>query len=266
MTAENAAPNAAPSHREARARVAPTQGQPQIVEGFAERVGLQDWPALARGLDDLGCALTGPIMSADECRAIAALYDEPGLFRSTIDMARYRFGAGQYRYFERPLPDPVAALRAAFWPHLLPIARAWATRLKQPAPWPDALDDWLVCCHTAGQTRPTPLLLRYGPGDWNALHRDLYGDLVFPLQVVVGLDEPGVDYTGGEFLLVEQRPRAQSRGTSTPLARGRALIFTTRDRPVPSTRGWSAAPVRHGVSVVRTGRRHALGLVFHDAR
>ncbi|HEU4412239.1 MAG TPA: 2OG-Fe(II) oxygenase [Polyangiaceae bacterium] len=234
--------------------------------GPAARVGLQDWPALARELDDLGCALTGPIVSPDECRRIAALYDDPGLFRSTIDMARYRFGAGQYRYFERPLPAPVAALRAAFWPRLLPIARAWADRLGQPAPWPDALDDWLERCNAAGQTRPTPLLLRYDPGDWNALHRDLYGDLVFPLQVVIGLDEPGVDYTGGEFLLVEQRPRAQSRGTTTPLARGRALVFTTRDRPVPSARGWSAAPVRHGVSVVRTGRRHALGLVFHDAR
>jgi hypothetical protein len=234
--------------------------------GPAEAVGLQDWTALARELDDLGGALTGPILSAAACREIAALYDDAGRFRSTIDMARYRFGAGQYRYFDRPLPEPVAALRAAFWPHLLPIARAWAERLGQPAPWPDALDDWLEQCHAAGQTRPTPLLLRYGPGDWNALHRDLYGDLVFPLQVVVGLDEPGVDYTGGEFLLVEQRPRAQSRGTTTPLARGRALVFTTRDRPVPSARGWSAAPVRHGVSVVRTGRRHALGLVFHDAR
>ncbi|SFJ67737.1 hypothetical protein SAMN05421835_107211 [Amycolatopsis sacchari] len=221
-----------------------------------------DWAALAAELDEYGCALTPRLLTPDQCRELAALYDEPRHFRATIDMARYRFGAGQYRYFRYPLPEPVAALRAAFYPHLLPIARDWAARLGHPAPWPDDLEEWLARCHDAGQTRPTPILLRYGPGDWNALHRDLYGDLVFPLQVVFGLD---TDYTGGEFLLVEQRPRAQSRGTATALKQGHALIFTTRDRPVRSSRGWSAAPVRHGVSTVRTGRRHTLGLVFHDA-
>lgn len=224
-----------------------------------------DWAALAAELDEHGCALTRQLLTPAGCRELAALYDEPDRFRATIDLARYRFGAGQYRYFSYPLPERVATLRAAFYPLLLPIARDWAARLGRPAPWPDDLDEWLARCHDAGQTRPTPILLRYGPGDWNALHRDLYGDLVFPLQVVFGLDEPGADHTGGEFLLVEQRPRAQSRGTATVLKQGHALIFTTRDRPVPSTRGWSAAPVRHGVSTVRTGRRHTLGLVFHDA-
>ena len=230
-----------------------------------ERVDRLDWPAIAAGLDDLGCASAGPVLSADECRALADLYGEDARFRSTIDMARYRFGEGEYRYFDHPLPDLVTELRAAFWPHLLPIARDWAAKLGRPAPWPDAFDDWLSQCHAAGQQRPTPLLLRYRPGDWNALHRDLYGDLVFPLQVVVGLDEPGVDYTGGEFLVVEQRPRAQSRGTATVIGKGHALVFTTRDRPVRSSRGWSAAPMRHGVSVVRSGHRLTLGLVFHDA-
>lgn len=163
------------------------------------------------------------------------------------------------------LPDPLADLRASFYAQLLPVARDWADKLRKPAPWPDSFGEWLDDCHRAGQERPTPILLKYQAGDWNALHRDLYGDLVFPLQVVIGLDRPGVDYEGGEFLLVEQRPRAQSRATVTSLPQGRGLIFTTRDRPVQSTRGWSAAPVRHGVSTVRSGLRHTLGLVLHDA-
>jgi hypothetical protein len=225
-----------------------------------------DWTAIARDLDELGSALTGSVLGPKECEAIAAFYDDDRRFRSTIDMARFRFGQGQYRYFDRPLPKLVAELRAAFWPHLLPIARAWAERLGQPAPWPDRFEEWIHQCHDAGQTRPTPLLLRYVPGDWNALHRDLYGDLVFPLQVVIGLDRPGVDYQGGEFITMEQRPRAQSRGTSSVIEQGRGLVFTTRERPVPSRRGWSAAPMRHGVSVLRSGRRHTLGLVFHDAK
>jgi hypothetical protein len=229
------------------------------------RVAGVDWSAAAADIDAYGCALTSRILDPDECRGIYALYDDAGLFRATIDMARYRFGAGQYRYFRHPLPAVVAQLREALYPRLLPIARDWAAKLGRPAPWPETLDAWLANCHAAGQTRPTPILLRYRAGDWNALHRDLYGDLVFPLQVVIGLDEPDVDYTGGEFLLVEQRPHAQSRGTSTVLERGCALVFTTRDRPVSSVRGWSASPVRHGVSTVRSGIRHALGLVFHDA-
>jgi hypothetical protein len=224
-----------------------------------------DWTALAAEVNDYGCALTGPVLTPAQCRSVAELYDKAELFRSTVDMARYRFGSGQYRYFDSPFPRPIAELREAFYPRLLPIARDWADKLGQPAPWPDTLQEWLDMCHEAGQTRPTPILLRYGEGDWNALHRDLYGDLVFPLQVVIGLDEPGADYAGGEFLLVEQRPRAQSRGTVTLLPQGHGLIFTTRDRPVRSARGWSASPVRHGVSTVRSGTRRTLGLVFHDA-
>jgi hypothetical protein len=231
-----------------------------------ERVGRLDWPAIAADLDDVGCALTDQVLSPPDCRSVAELYDDHARFRSTIDMARYRFGEGQYRYFDRPLPELVTELRAAFWPHLLPVVRDWAERLGQPAPWPDELEEWLDMCHAAGQARSTPLLLRYGPGDWNALHRDLYGELVFPLQVVVGLDEPGADFTGGEFVMIEQRPRAQSRATVTTIGHGCALMFTTRDRPVRSARGWSAAPMRHGVSVLRSGRRRALGLVFHDAK
>src|SRR4051794_29908984 len=240
--------------------------RPQRSAPVHQRVEALDWNALTHGLDDLGCALTDPFVHAAECRAIVDLYRDDARFRSTIDMARHRFGEGEYRYFDRPLPDVVAALRAAFWPHLLPVAREWARRLRQPAPWPDELDEWLEQCHRAGQTRSTPLMLRYGPGDWNALHRDLYGDLVFPLQVVIGLDRPGIDYSGGEFITLEQRPRAQSRGTTSAIEQGHGLVFTTRDRPVPSRRGWSAAPMRHGVSVLRSGRRHTLGLVFHDAK
>ncbi len=216
-------------------------------------------------LDEHGCALTPPLLTPEQCREISGLYDEVERFRSTIDMARYRFGSGQYRYFDHPLPTVVAELREMLYPKLLPIARDWAERLGRPAPWPDTLGEWLDACHAAGQTKPTPILLKYQAGDWNALHRDLYGDLVFPLQVVIGLDKPGIDHEGGEFLLVEQRPRAQSRGTVTMLPQGHGLIFTTRDRPVKSARGWSASPVRHGVSTVRSGIRHTLGLVFHDA-
>jgi hypothetical protein len=237
----------------------------QTASSIAMRVAGVDWPAVIDEVDAFGCALTPWILDVDECRSVSALYERAELFRATIDMARYRYGSGQYRYFARPLPDLVGQLREALYPRLLPVARDWAARLGQPAPWPDTLEGWIDMCHAGGQERPTPILLRYGAGDWNALHRDLYGDLVFPLQVVIGLDEPERDYTGGEFLLVEQRPRAQSRGTSTVLRRGHALVFTTRDRPVRSQRGWSASPVRHGVSTVRSGRRHTLGLVFHDA-
>jgi hypothetical protein len=234
-------------------------------KSIADRVDRLGWHDIGHRLDDIGVGPTGSVLTATECRSLVDLYDDAARFRSTIDMARHRFGEGQYRYFDYPLPEIVAELRAAFWPHLLPIARTWAQRRDQPAPWPDRLEDWLDRCHDAGQTRPTPLMLRYGRGDWNALHRDLYGELVFPLQVVIGLDRPGADYAGGEFVVVEQRPRAQSRATATTIARGHGLVFTTRDRPVSSQRGWSNGPLRHGVSTVLSGRRHTLGLVFHDA-
>jgi len=232
---------------------------------YAQRVAAADWDSVARELDEYGCAPLPRLLTPAECARIAGLYDHPEHFRATIDMARHRFGAGEYRYFAAAFPEPVDALRHALYPRLLPVARDWHTRLGRPAEWPDTLDEWLDICHAAGQTRPTPILLRYATGGWNALHRDLYGDKVFPLQVVVNLSDPGADHTGGEFLLVEQRPRAQSRGTAVLIPQGHGLVFTTRDRPVASARGWSAAPVRHGVSAIRSGRRYTLGLVFHDA-
>lgn len=237
----------------------------EILAALEERVDAQPWRELLEEIDAYGCAQTGPLLTPDECAEFTAMWDDLARFRSTIDMARYRFGQGTYRYFADPVPEPIMRLRAAFYRRLLPIARTWADRLGDPTPWPDDFEDWLDACHAAGQTRPTPILLRYTEGDWNALHRDLYGELVFPLQVVIGLDRPGIDHTGGEFLLVEQRPRAQSRPTVTILEQGHALIFTTRDRPTPSARGWSRAPIRHGVSRIRSGYRHTLGLVLHDA-
>jgi len=230
------------------------------------RVDAGDWKAIAEELDEYGGALLPRLLTPAEARTLRELYGDTGdVFRSTVHMGRHRFGEGEYRYFAAPYPEPIERLKQALYPRLLPIARDWWTRLGRPTPWPDTLDEWLAMCHAAGQTKSTAILLRYGAKDWNALHRDLYGDLVFPLQVVVNLNEPGVDHTGGEFLLLEQRPRAQSRGTATLLPYGHGYVFTTRDRPVASRRGWSAAPVRHGVSAIRSGERHTLALVFHDA-
>jgi uncharacterized protein len=232
---------------------------------WEDRVDGADWAAVTAEVNEFGCALLPRLLAQQECRALAGLYGRDEPFRSTVDMARYRFGEGEYKYFARPFPEPVERLKQALYPRLLPIARDWHAKLGRPAPWPDTLDEWLAECHAAGQVKSTPILLRYEAGGWNALHRDLYGELVFPLQVVINLSEPGVDHTGGEFLLLEQRPRAQSRGTATLIPAGHGLVFTTRDRPVRSSRGWSAGPVRHGVSAVRSGRRFTLGLVFHDA-
>ncbi|WP_330229928.1 2OG-Fe(II) oxygenase [Nocardia sp. NBC_00508] len=232
---------------------------------LADRVDAQPWSGLLEELDAYGCAAGGPILTPDECAEFSAMWDDTARFRATVEMARYRYGEGTYRYFAEPVPEPIMTLRAAYYRKLLPLARSWAERLGDPAPWPDEFAEWLDACHAAGQRKPTPILLRYTAGDWNALHRDLYGDLVFPLQVVIGLDRPGTDHTGGEFLIVEQRPRAQSKATVSVLEQGHALIFTTRDRPIRSSRGWSRAPVRHGVSRVRSGLRHTLGLVLHDA-
>ena len=230
-----------------------------------QRVAAGDWMQIRADLDELGCALIGPLLTADEASELAALYPDDANFRSTISMERYRFGAGEYKYFRAPYPAAVAGLKQALYPRLLPIAREWWTNLRRAAPWPDDLAEWLDQCHAAGQTKPTAILLNYPTGGWNALHRDLYGELVFPLQVVINLSQPGVDHTGGEFLLYEQRPRAQSRATATLIPHGYGLVFTTRDRPARSARGWSAQAVRHGVSIVRSGRRMSLGLVFHDA-
>ncbi|GAA2090858.1 2OG-Fe(II) oxygenase [Actinomadura alba] len=232
---------------------------------FARRVASADWASVTEEVDEYGCALLPRLLTPEQCRWLADRYDESDRFRSTVDMRRHRFGSGEYRYFDRPFPEPVQRLREELYPRLLPIARDWYARLGREAEWPDTLEEWLAICHEAGQRRPAPILLRYGTGDWNALHRDLFGEKVFPLQVVINLNAPGEDHTGGEFLLVEQRPRAQSRGTSVLIPQGHGLIFTTRDRPVRSKRGWSASPVRHGVSAIRSGSRYTLGLVFHDA-
>ena len=236
-----------------------------MAPAWNQRVEAADWDAVAAEINEVGGALLPELMTPAECAAARALYRDDGLFRRTIDMARHNYGQGEYRYFQLPYPQPIEALKQALYPRLLPIARDWWTKLGRAAPWPDNFDQWLQMCHRAGQTKPTALMLKYGPGDWNALHRDLYGDLVFPMQVVINLSEPGATHTGGEFLLVEQRRRAQSRGSAITLPRGHGYVFTTSERPVRSTRGWSAAPVRHGVSMVRSGERFTLGLIFHDA-
>jgi hypothetical protein len=221
---------------------------------------------LLAALDAEGHAVIPGLLSPAECAAAAALFDDPATaFRSHVDMARHGFGRGQYRYFARPLPPLVGALREALYPLLAAVANVWAERVGQPARWPGALDDLTGLCAAAGQTRPTPLLLRYGPGDFNRLHQDLYGELVFPLQLVVLLDAPERDFAGGEFLLVEGRARQQSQGRVVPLGQGDAAIFPVRERPVASARGWARATMRHGVATVQSGQRRTLGIIFHDA-
>jgi uncharacterized protein len=232
---------------------------------WKKRVDTGDWAAIAAAVSDVGGALLPRLLTPIEARRLRKLFDDDDLFRSTVDMGPRRYGSGQYRYFHAPYPEPIEQLKQALYPRLLPIARDWWAKLGREAPWPDSLDEWLDICHAAGQTRSTALMLKYRTDDWNALHRDLYGDLVFPLQVVINLSDPASEFSGGEFMLVEQRARAQSRGTATQLPQGHGYLFTTRDRPVQSTRGWSAAAVRHGLSVVRSGERYALGLIFHDA-
>jgi len=229
------------------------------------RLGRLDWPALGAALDDRGHAVTPPVLTPEECAAMRALEGEDARFRSRIDMARYRFGEGRYGYFAHPLPPVVAALREALYPPLAALANAWAERLGEDARYPPALADFLVRCHAAGQTRPTPLLLRYGAGGYNCLHQDRYGPLLFPLQAVCLLSGPGVDFTGGSFLLVEQRPRQQSRGEAVLPEQGALVLFPSHHRPVRGTRGHYRATVRHGVSTVHSGERMTLGLIFHDA-
>ena len=227
-----------------------------------DRVDALDWDALRAQLDDAGHAITPRLLDADECDALEALFDG-GRFPSTIDMARHRFGDGRYRYFDYPLPDPVPALRERFYAHLAPIANDWSQRLRGGnGTFPLDHAALLEQCRAAGQARPTPLILRYGEGDWNALHQDLYGDVYFPFQVLTVLDN---GFTGGEFVLLEQRPRAQSRGESIATEQGEIVIFATRHRPVQSTRGWYRAAMRHGVSRIVRGSRYTLGVIFHDA-
>jgi hypothetical protein len=217
--------------------------------------------------DDLAAQgyATRMLIPAEACEALAALYDADERFRKRVVMEQHGYGLGEYKYFAYPLPDPVAEWRAALYPPLAVVANAWRRALGQEDAFPDTLEAYLARCHAAGQTRPTPLLLRYGPGGFNCLHQDLYGDLVFPLQVVVLLSAPGKDFTGGEFVMVEQRPRAQSRAMVVPLRQGEAVIFPVHHRPAMGTRGAYRLTMRHGVSRIHTGRRQTLGLIFHDA-
>jgi hypothetical protein len=232
----------------------------------AGRVDALDWEDLRGQLDERGFAVSDPLLSDGECTALADLFDG-GRFRSTIDMARYRFGDGRYRYFDHPLPDAIAELRGAFYRHLAPIANDWSALLGgDGAAYPLEHAELLERCRAAGQERPTPLILRYGAGDWNALHQDLYGDVSFPFQVLTVLSEPGVDYEGGEFVLMEQRPRAQSRAHVVTTARGAFVVFPTHHRPQQGTRGYYKVGLRHGVSTITSGSRTALGIIFHDAR
>ena len=232
----------------------------------ARRMETLEWAALGRELDAYGCALLPRILTPAECAAIAATYDADRLFRSSVVMARHGFGRGEYRYFAYPLPPVIAELRSALYPPLAAIANRWQDALGSDAPYPATHAEYIARCHRAGQTRPTPLLLRYGAGDYNCLHQDLYGEHVFPLQVACLLSEPGLDFTGGEFVLTEQRPRMQSRAEVVPLRQGQAVVFAVSSRPVQGTRGVYRVNMRHGVSRVRTGQRHTLGIIFHDAR
>jgi hypothetical protein len=226
-----------------------------------------DHKALLASLDRDGFAILPRLLDDAACAAVAALYDdEETPFRSTVVMARHGYGQGEYRYFARPLPDILQGLRETLYPPLARVASEWSARLGAPRDWPMDHAALVEMCAAAGQLRPTPLLLRYGPGDYNRLHQDIYGELVFPLQVVVLLDEPGRDFAGGEFVLVEGRARMQSRATVPSIRRGDAVIFPVRERPVASARGWARASMRHGVAEVRSGMRRTLGVIFHDAR
>ena len=224
------------------------------------------WSDVSASLDEHGWAILDAVLSSDDCRALAALYDEDRHFRSHVVMARHGFGRGEYKYFGYPLPEIVAELRADLYARLVPFANRWNELLGVDVRYPDRHSDFLARCHAAGQTRPTPLLLRYGADDYNCLHQDLYGDHVFPLQVAFLLAEPGADFTGGEFVLTEQRPRMQSRVEVVPLRLGDGVVFAVHHRPVHGTRGTYRVNLRHGVSRVRSGRRHTVGIIFHDAR
>jgi hypothetical protein len=233
---------------------------------LAARVDATDWAQATKELDAQGCAVLKGLLSADECRALATLYPDDKQFRSRIVMARHGFGRGEYKYFSYPLPDLIAELRPALYSKLRNTANRWNEAMGIDINYPESHEAFLKRCHAAGQTRPTPLLLQYGSGDYNCLHQDLYGEHVFPLQVAILLSEPGRDFTGGEFVLTEQRPRMQSRPEVVPLAQGDAVAFAVHHRPVQGTRGFYRVNLRHGVSRIRSGHRHTLGVIFHDAK
>ncbi len=230
------------------------------------RVDSYDWASVSAHLDACGWGMLPKLLTPGEAAGIAALFDDDSRFRSHIVMARHGFGRGEYKYFAYPLPDKIADLRTALYSHLVPIANRWNESMGIDVRYPDAHADFITRCHKAGQTRPTPLLLQYGEGDFNALHQDVYGEHVFPLQAAILLAEPQTDFTGGEFVLTEQRPRMQSRAEVVPLDRGDGVVWAVRSRPVKGTRGTYRVNMRHGVSRLRSGHRHTLGVIFHDAQ
>jgi uncharacterized protein len=236
------------------------------VASVETRVEKVDWPAVSADLDAFGWAGFQGLLSAAECAEISGLYEDSRRFRSQVIMARHGFGRGEYKYFSYPLPEMIAGLRTAIYPHLAPIANRWNEAMGIPVRYPDSHAVFIERCHQAGQTRPTPLLLQYGAGDYNALHQDVYGEHVFPLQLAILLSEPERDFTGGEFVLTEQRPRMQSRAEVVPLRQGDGVVFAVQHRPVQGTRGSYRVNLRHGVSRLRSGRRHTLGIIFHDAK
>ena len=235
------------------------------VKDIARRVDALDWERVAEALDSQGCAVIEGLLDPAECDALVRLYPVEDLFRSRIVMARHGFGRGEYKYFGYPLPGMVSALRETFYPHLVPTANHWNSAMGMAVQYPDTHAEFIARCHAAGQLRPTPLLLEYEAGDYNCLHQDVYGEHVFPMQVAILLSEPGRDFTGGEFVLTEQRPRMQSRAEVVPLGKGDAVVFAVHHRPVRGTRGTYRVNMRHGVSRLRSGHRHTLGIVFHDA-
>ena len=241
------------------------QTQRSFVQQKVPCIGALDWPAIIASLDNHGCARIGALLNGEECTALAQSYDCDEFFRSRVIMARHGFGRGEYKYFSYPLPEIVAALRESLYPALAQLANRWNAALGVDLSYPPTHAAYLKRCHAAGQRKPTPLLLQYGPGDFNCLHQDVYGEHVFPLQATVLLSEPGRDFVGGEFVLTEQRPRMQSRAEVVPLRQGEAVIFPVRHRPVRGTRGTYRVNMRHGVSRLRSGRRHTLGVIFHDA-
>lgn len=230
-----------------------------------QRVAAADWPQIARSLDAQGWAVAPKLVTPAEADALAGLYEREAGFRSRVIMARHGFGRGEYRYFSYPLPAIIQSIRTAAYPHLAPIANRWHERMGKAVRFPDDHAAFLERCHQAGQRHPTPLLLRYGPDDYNCLHRDLYGEHVFPLQIAILLAEPGEDFTGGEFVMTEQRPRMQTRPMVLPLRKGDAAIFAVNSRPVAGVRGDCQVKLNHGVSKLYAGQRHTLGIIFHDA-
>ena len=239
---------------------------PAPASDIAARVDAIDWTQAGTDLDAQGCAVLKGLLSVEECRALAAVYPDDSRFRSRVVMGRHGFGRGEYKYFSYPLPDLIAELRPALYAQLHDVANSWNEAMGIDIRYPQGHDAFLKRCHAAGQTRPTPLLLQYGVGDYNCLHQDLYGEHVFPLQVAILLSEPGRDFTGGEFVLTEQRPRMQSRPEVVPLAQGDAVAFAVHVRPMQGTRGFYRVNLRHGVSRIRSGHRHTVGVIFHDAK